>query len=131
MGRNCTGTCVVRVGGEFVHERIIVGRIMVEKAELLGAGLIGQTNPAYPGRMTPTLPRRQLFLGESGIVNNQIGILSQRQKLIVSLAGIAFGIADDREYASAVFEPIAACSVGMIQGCGAQRRAVSGMQHIA
>ena len=46
----------VRFGGECIHEVVVVRRVVVEQAEMLDVGFLGQANSAQPRRVAPTDP---------------------------------------------------------------------------
>ena len=78
---------IIRVGGKRIHEFVVVRRIMVKQAKLLGAGFIRQANAACPCGMAPALTRNNFTFCECGIIDDQVGIAGERHQFAVAFAG--------------------------------------------
>jgi hypothetical protein len=107
MGDDCARSDLGRVGGDLVHENIVVVRIVVEHDQCPDPGRIGEAHPFLPSRMPPMLVRRVFLVSIGAVVNHHIGVIDEPQHVGVEPAGLMLGIGDVGNRLAVVFDAVA------------------------
>src|SRR5215813_3848443 len=77
LGHDRTGPSGRSVGGDLVHEVIVVTRVVVEDYQGLYCGRIGKAHPLFPGGVAP-IPMVEVFgVGVGGVVDHHVRAVDQ------------------------------------------------------
>src|SRR3546814_13899445 len=71
------------LGGDLVHEHIVMLGVMMEDDEGLHPGLVAQPRPGLPGGMAPALAAGIFLVGVHGIIDDDIGTADQLEDILV------------------------------------------------
>ena len=118
-GRAHTGVVVARVLYDFVDERIVVVRIVVEKNEFLGTAFHYDFDRLAPVTMAPTPPAGLVFFGKIlRVVNQHVGAFGKFADILVELliARLVVGGVDQDAFPG--LKPKAHASLWMVQPHG-------------
>src|SRR5262249_28682814 len=130
-GRDRSCPDVIGLGGEFVHEIVVVRRIVMKYAEVFDLSFIYHTHAAHPCRMAPPSFGCHFALSECCIVNRKVCLAGKRNHLGIALAGKTFGVAKQRECPATVLKTVTVGAVRMIEQSCSQCYFVMRPQNIA
>src|SRR5215467_100041 len=77
LGHDRTGPSGRSVGGDLVHEVIVVTRVVVEDYQGLYCGRIGKAHPLFPGGVAPIPMFEVLGVGVGGVVDHHVRAVDQ------------------------------------------------------